>query len=200
MNDNREKEKSIDSVVSEPADVPDPSTNSTQRSAPIHKKRQNKRSAPDSKCSALEKKFNHAYDVFTSTVNKGRDEDTCFGEYVGESLKKIQDRKVKASVRHSISTILYQAECGGTGGPFPPLFHTGFISYPGPQQTVQYPAPHAYNQPCSSNSSASNPQLNSPQSSYPSPQTSNIEPQYSPVQVQINQEDDYQLINLIPPN
>ena len=127
-------------------------------------------------------------------MNKSRDEDICFGEYVGESLKKIQDRKTKAWVRHSISNILYQAECGGAGGPFPPLFNPGFINYSGSQQTVQYPAPH------SSNSSTSNSQQISAQSSNPSPQTSTSEPQYSPVQVQINEEDDYQLMNLFTQN
>ena len=55
ISDKREAEKSIDIAVSQPAAVPDPSTNSTQKSAPVHKKCQNKRPPPDSKCSALEK-------------------------------------------------------------------------------------------------------------------------------------------------
>lgn len=119
--------------------------------------------------SVLEKKFNHAYEVLTTTVNKTKDEDVCFGEYVGESLKKFQDRKTKSWIRHNILNILYQAECGGAGG-----------------HPQQYPGP-GYNQP-------NQPSCNSSSSSYPWPQANNQQ-QMSPLELQINQEDEYSFYN-----
>ncbi|KAG8318217.1 hypothetical protein J6590_006519 [Homalodisca vitripennis] len=136
----REAEKSATIIVLESsAGVPEKSSNVSQKPEPSSRKREGARPVKASKYSKLEQKFNHAYDIFTSSINKNSDSDTCFGDYVGESLKKIEDKKVKAWVRHSISNILYQAECGGLAGPFPPIINHGFSNHVHP---IQHPPPH----------------------------------------------------------
>lgn len=126
--------------------------------------------------SGLENKINHTYIILTTTVNKTKDEDVKFGEYIGES--KFQDRKTKAWIRHNISNILYQAECGGAGSPIFPLFNSSQnLSRSYPQH--QYPGP-GYNQPSSSSSS----------SPYLSPLANNQQ-QVLPLELQTNQEDKY---------
>ncbi|KAG8241692.1 hypothetical protein J6590_081426 [Homalodisca vitripennis] len=164
----REAEKSATIIVLESsAGLPEKSSNVSQKPEPSSRKRESARPVKASKYSKLKQKFNHSYDVFTSSINKNRDSDTCFGDYVGESLKKIEDKKVKAWVRLSISNILYQAECEGLAGPFPPIINYGFSNHVHP---IQYPPPHMYNPPYARNSSSSSQQC-SPQGSYTSPQT-----------------------------
>lgn len=124
---------------------------------------------------ALEKKINHAYEVLTTTMTKNKDADEYFGEYVGESLKKFQDRKTKAWIRHSISNILYQAECGGAGGHMFPPWNDSQNTFFRAQPPQPFPG---YNQHNSASSSSSSP--------YPSPQANNQQPQLSP-EVQTNQ-------------
>lgn len=88
----------------------------------------------------LEKKINHTYEIHTTTVNKTKDEDVCFGEYIGESLKSSKTGKQ----RHGFANILYQAECGGAGSPIFPPFNSGqnfSRSYP----QHQYPGPGTIN-------------------------------------------------------
>lgn len=139
---------------------------------------------------ALEKKINHAYEVLTTSMTKNKDDDECFGEYVGESLKKFQDRKTKAWIRHSISNILYQAECGGAGGHMFPPWNNSQNTFFRAQPPQPFPG---YNQHNSASSSSSSP--------YPSPQANNQQPQLSPLQpvqpeVQPNQTpvQDYELM------
>lgn len=62
---------------------------------------------------SMEAKFNDAYDVLISSVNKPKDQDSLFGDYVGETLRGITDPTVKSWARHQINNILYQAENGG---------------------------------------------------------------------------------------
>lgn len=110
------------------------------------------------------KKINHAYDVLTSSLNSTKDEDTCFGEYVGHSLKNIEDSKTKAWVRHNISNILFQGQVGRAGYPFQSPSTFGLTNYP-------Y-HPHPFINPSSSTSPCP--------TSLPSPQSSNNQPQYYP--------------------
>ncbi|KAG8274442.1 hypothetical protein J6590_107875, partial [Homalodisca vitripennis] len=182
----READKSATIIVLESsAGVPEKSSNVSQKPEPSSRKRESARPVKASKYSKLEQKFNHAY-VFTSSINKNRDSDTCFGDYVGESLKKIEDKKVKAWVRHSISNILYQAECGVLVGPFPPIINHGFSNHVHP---IQHPPPHMYNPPYARNSPSSSQQC-SPQGSYNSPQTN---PNQSP---SLDQEHDFTVLDL----
>ncbi|KAK9870486.1 hypothetical protein WA026_023832 [Henosepilachna vigintioctopunctata] len=145
----------------------------------------NKGSKPPAKVGGLEKKINHAYEVLTTAMTTNKGEDECFGEYVGESLKKFQDRTTKAWIRHSISNILYQAECGGAGvNMFPPWNNSQNTFYRAqPPQTFP-----GYNQHNYASSSSPSP--------YPSPQANNQQPQLSPVELQTNQTpvEDYEVL------
>lgn len=76
--------------------------------------RQSRKRQKDTIATGLEKKINHAYDILTSRPSTNRDGDTCFGEFVAESLKKLPDRRTKSWIRHNITNILFQAEYGET--------------------------------------------------------------------------------------
>ncbi|KAK5646019.1 hypothetical protein RI129_004483 [Pyrocoelia pectoralis] len=135
------------------------------------RKRQN-----DTKASGLEKKIHHAYDILTSRPSTNKDEDTCFGEFVAESLKKLPDRRTKSWVRHNITNIFFQAEFGETPKvqTLPPQIN--------PRYPFHYQPP--YNQHhLNQKSPYSSPAL-SPQNSYPSSNSSSTHvPSYTSMQL-----------------
>lgn len=176
---------------SEPPSEPGPPRNATSPRDQMPRPRKRPLQEPKT---LLEKKFNHAYEVFTSTATRKKSEDECFGEYVGESLKQISDRKVKAWVRHSISNILYQAECGMTVGEFLPPFN------PPPAPPLNY----SHIQPTSPRMSYTNLQTRSnsssgsnsspAQSPLPNQQFNTNQPLYPPIMPPRNEEEELNIL------
>lgn len=73
---------------------------------------ENKKTRRSETTESIENKIIYAYEIMKTSGNKVRDEDSCFGKYVGKCLRRIDDRKVKSLARNKINNILFEAECG----------------------------------------------------------------------------------------